>query len=231
MSTDDQFLQPEALDRFTAEAQAFPTVLAEFVAAVSALTDAGDVEQLRRRDESAAALQLAMARLNSAEYDYSGEMSFWAADDDEGYNYDEEDADADDDGVEFVASDDDRLSFLARVDLRVVDAVLLKERAMASLMGEDELTEEEADTFSDSPLQAAQALLPEIAEMVEGAFADFADVNWLYAGVSAGDYDRDEDGFEDILEDEDHRAFHVEIFDNEEDARAAAEAAGVEYDD
>ena len=231
MSTDEQFLQPRALELFQAEAQAFPTVLAEFVAAVTALTDLDDDEQLQRRDEAAAELQLALARLNSAEYDYSEEMSFWPADDDEGYDYESDDDDEDDDDDDDEDGDDsaeaeELLSVIARLDLRVTNSDALKQRAMMALTADDELTDDEADQFSDSPLQAAQALLPEVAETLEDTFAGIAEVSWIYAGVSAGEFEREEDGFEDILEDEDHRAFYVEIFETEEEAKAAAEAAG-----
>lgn len=241
MTTDNEFLQPQALAAFQAEAKAFPAVLDEFVAAVSALTDLDDEDQMQRRDEAAAELQLALARLNSTEFDFSDEMSFWPADDDEGYDYDddddEDDEDDEDEGDEAgddaagEVDPDAHLSVITRVDLSVRDVRALKARAMSSLMVDDELTIQEADEFSDSPLQAAQALLPDFAELLEDAVSDFADVAWLYAGVSAGEFEREEDGFEDILEDEDHRAFYVEIFETEEEARAAAEAAGVEYDD
>ena len=214
MFNEEDFLQPETLDRFKVEAEALPTVLAEYVAAVAAITDLDDDEQLGRRDAAAEELQAALSRLNRAEFDHTGEMSAWPADD---FDIDDELDDEDDVQDDLTGPTDENLSVVARIDLRVADMARLKERAVASLVADDELTREEADQFSDSPLQAVQALLPDVAEMMEDAFADLGEVNWIYAGVSAGQFDEDVDGFEDILDDDDHRAFYVEILQSEDD--------------
>ena len=105
---------------------------------------------------------------------------------------------------------------MARVDLAVADLEALRARARESLAEADDLTDEELDVATSTPFAAIQSLLPDVAGAIEDVFGNTTDTAWIYVGATPGEFDRDEP-FEDVVEDDDHRAFAIELYDGDDE--------------